>query len=375
MDDLLSETSDPTLKDRAERGEADAQLTLSKLFDQRGADREALHWLRRAAASRHPAAITTLGTRLLSGRGAPLSPQEGILLLMDADRVGATEAPALLAVLCGMGAGLPQSWPNAVESLARAAQRGSDRARRQLRLLKKGPLGDGKAEDFGPEEHLTDWAAAAQTVDIAEWTTPPMKISLSEAPRLRALPRFVSPEVCRWLIDIGAGRVEPALVYDADTGEGQRQDARSNQAFELAVTDLDLVVVLVRARIAAATGVPIAALEPCQILHYAVGQQFSQHYDFLDGAEPGYARDLALRGQRIITFLLYLNEGYEGGETQFPRVDLAFKGAAGDALMFANVDRRGAPDLLTLHAGAAPTAGEKWLYSQWIRDKIPEAIG
>ena len=41
--------------------------------------------------------------------------------------------------------------------------------------------------------------------------------------------------------------------------------------------------------------------------------------------------------------------------------------------MFANVDLNGAPDRLTLHTGCSPTRGEKWLLSQWIRDRTPAA--
>jgi hypothetical protein len=39
--------------------------------------------------------------------------------------------------------------------------------------------------------------------------------------------------------------------------------------------------------------------------------------------------------------------------------------------MFANVDLVGNPDRSTLHAGLTPTQGEKWLLSQWIRDRTP----
>ncbi len=53
---------------------------------------------------------------------------------------------------------------------------------------------------------------------------------------------------------------------------------------------------------------------------------------------------LAAFGQRIATFLIYLNEGYEGGETSFPRIGLNYRAEQGDALFFANVDaRRRAP--------------------------------
>jgi hypothetical protein len=71
-----------------------------------------------------------------------------------------------------------------------------------------------------------------------------------------------------------------------------------------------------------------------------------------------------------VTFLIYLNSEFEGGETDFPVLALAYKGATGDALYFGNVDSAGVPDPRTLHAGLPPTRGEKWLFSQWVRDRV-----
>jgi hypothetical protein len=70
-----------------------------------------------------------------------------------------------------------------------------------------------------------------------------------------------------------------------------------------------------------------------------------------------------------VTFLVYLNEGFEGGETDFPAAPYRFKGSTGDAVLFVNVDVRGQPDFKTKHAGLPPTSGEKWLLSQWVRDR------
>lgn len=69
------------------------------------------------------------------------------------------------------------------------------------------------------------------------------------------------------------------------------------------------------------------------------------------------------------TFLIYLNEEYEGGETAFPAIGLRYRGRAGDALFWANLDQQQLPDPLTLHAGLPPTSGEKWVFSQWIRER------
>ena len=108
-----------------------------------------------------------------------------------------------------------------------------------------------------------------------------------------------------------------------------------------------------------------------QVMHYSVGQEFRPHHDFLDPQQPGPAADIARRGQRIGTFLLYLNGDFEGGETEFPRAGISNRGDTGDALFFTNVTRDGRPDPLTLHAGLPPTRGEKWILSQWIRDRTP----
>ena len=103
------------------------------------------------------------------------------------------------------------------------------------------------------------------------------------------------------------------------------------------------------------------------VLHYETGQQFAPHFDFIDPDLPQLRADLARRGQRVATFLLYLNDDHEGGETAFPDLGWRHRGRKGDALMFWNVDPAGAPDRRTRHAGLSPTRGEKWLLSQWIR--------
>jgi hypothetical protein len=106
-------------------------------------------------------------------------------------------------------------------------------------------------------------------------------------------------------------------------------------------------------------------------MQYAVGQEFRPHHDFLDPNQPGTAADLARRGQRVATFLIFLNDDFEGGETAFPKAGISHRGRTGDALFFANITPDGAPDPLTLHAGKPPTSGEKWIFSQWIRDRSP----
>jgi prolyl 4-hydroxylase len=133
---------------------------------------------------------------------------------------------------------------------------------------------------------------------------------------------------------------------------------------------MDMVLVMLRAQVARLTKLPILGFEDSQVLHYLPGQEFKPHFDFLDLAHPGHAAAVASGGQRVVTFLAYLNEGYEGGETVFPALGWRFKGREGDALFFYNAMPDGSPDRRMLHAGSSPSRGEKWLLSQWIRFRL-----
>ncbi len=105
------------------------------------------------------------------------------------------------------------------------------------------------------------------------------------------------------------------------------------------------------------------------VLHYDVGEQISEHFDFVDPNVPDYERHIRERGQRIVTFLVYLNDEYSGGETEFPRLGVRHRGQGGEGFFFVNAFADGRPDVRTLHAGRAPSSGEKWIVSQFIKSQ------
>ena len=185
---------------------------------------------------------------------------------------------------------------------------------------------------------------------------------------MRVVEQFASPAECSWLIERTRERLRPASVISSATGGHGYNLARSNSGAGFRVPDMDLVIELIRARISAATRLPLPLFEPTQVLHYAPGQEFRPHFDFMDPANPAYREELR-RGQQIATFLVYLNDRFAGGETDFPDANIRFRGRTGDAIFWANVGPDGRPDPLTRHAGLPPTSGEKWILSQWIRGR------
>jgi hypothetical protein len=284
-------------------------------------------------------------------------------LIQTAAADGDCEALCLLATMEAVGAGRPRDWHRALGYLADAAGRGSDHARGQLRLLARM---SGAAETAGE-----DWQAMAGRIDVAALLQTPAAEPLSEQPRLRVFREFARAEECRWLIEQLRPKLHRAVVWADSTGEPIEDDYRSNRAAEIPLQDMDVVIEVLRARISAATRLPEFIFEIPQLMHYRVGEEFKPHHDFLDPEKPGFAIDYARRGQRMGTFLIFLNDDFDGGATEFPKAGLSFRGRTGDALFFANVTRDGKPDPLTLHAGRPPTSGEKWILSQWIRERPP----
>jgi prolyl 4-hydroxylase len=324
--------------------------------------------LERRASAGDADAQFTLGARLLASPDSPDAFARGAALVERAAASGHAEATCMQATLEAIGAGRRQDWNRALDCLELAAGRGSERARAQLRLL-AGTAGS-PAEAEGDLAAGT-WRGLRNRIDVGRLLQVPGRIAVSEAPRMRVFEGFASPAECRWVIATLRPKLGPAMVWDDATGLGKVDPSRSNSAVELRLPEMDVVIELLRARISVATRLPEAIFEVPQVMHYSVGQEFRPHHDFLDPQQQGPAGDIARRGQRIGSFLIYLNEDFEGGETEFPKAAFSYRGRAGDALFFTNVTRDGRPDPLTLHAGRPPTKGEKWIFSQWIRDRAP----
>ncbi|HKQ13349.1 MAG TPA: 2OG-Fe(II) oxygenase [Steroidobacteraceae bacterium] len=299
--------------------------------------------------------LTTLGKRLLVGDGVPVAVDKGIATLRDAAGRGSGEASSLLSVCAAWGLGQARNIEAALDHLTRAAQLAWEPACRELALLAR--------------DAAADPAAQRRKIDLTSWRAAPAARVQFEKPRILVIERFASAEECQWLIARAAGGgLQRAKVYRASS-TAQVAETRTNREMSFTIFNADVVLSLIRDRIAAAAGTPVSHFEIAKLLHYSPGEQFALHADFIEAKTPELARELAARGQRSATFLIYLNDGYEGGATQFPRLNWQYRGGRGDALLFSNVDANGAPDYDTIHAGMPPTSGEKWVLSQWVRTR------
>lgn len=301
-----------------------------------------------------PGALVTLGKRMLVGEGMRAAPAEAAGLLQKAATEGEGEAAAQLSVCAAWGVGLSRDIDAALDYLHRAATLGWSPAQLELQVLARGGG--------------SDWTALRSDVDVGALTAArPVRI-MSSQPRIAIIDGFCSPEECAWLIDRARPHLQRALVYRGSP-TARAADSRTNTETAFTIFRADVVLNLIRQRMAAVAHTSAAFFEVTKLLHYEPGEQFGLHADFLQVNTPELVREVELRGQRAATFLTYLNEDYEGGETDFPRIGFRHKGGRGDALLFSNVDAAGAPDYSTVHSGLPTVTGEKWLLSQWIRTK------
>ena len=344
-----------------------AQLQLARECDAKGEGAAALQLLRRAAATGDLTAKAALGRHLLTQPPANIA--EGVKLTTAAAEEGSGEAAYLMALSTAAGITVPQSWRVALDFLQRAAELGHGIAGAELALLARDfDLAAGIAK--GADVPVTTWERLRKRFDVREWLVVSKPRWTSPELRIGIVERFITPAICHWLIEKSRPHLKLARTDDPMTGTARYGSNRTNSSAEFEFADTGFILHLVRARISAVTGPPPTAMEGSAVLHYAPGQQFFPHYDFLNTAEPGYARQVAEYGQRVLTFLIYLSEDFEGGETHFPKLDWRYKGKTGDALFFWNVLPNGQPDQRMLHAGLPPTSGEKFLFSQWVRGRL-----
>ena len=107
---------------------------------------------------------------------------------------------------------------------------------------------------------------------------------------------------------------------------------------------------------------PIENCEQLQVLRYKEGGHYNPHQDV-------FYQD---KNKRLYTFIIALNDEYEGGETAFPVINEKYKLKAGDALFFHTLDNYGLDTSDALHGGQPVKSGEKWVCNLWVH-KYPYA--
>lgn len=304
----------------------------NRLFAQRRIE-EGLALLARAGDAGNVDALMQLAVLDFAGSHGPRNLPRGRKWLRRAVEIGHVDGALMEIALVANGSGQDQAnWREAL-ALLRKAAKGDPVAAEQLALVDQMKLDDQGRPDRAP---------------VGE--------TLSTAPHVVRYPALFSLGECARIAAVAGPMLEPSAIVDPTTGALRPHPIRTSMAAVIGPAKEDLVIRAINHRLAAITGTTTEQGEPLSVMRYDVAQQYRMHVDALPGVD----------NQRIKTAIIYLNHGYQGGETLFehgPKI----AGRQGDTIVFDNVKSDGLPDLLSRHAGLPIAGGVKWIATRWIR--------
>ena len=116
------------------------------------------------------------------------------------------------------------------------------------------------------------------------------------------------------------------------------------------------------------TNIPITHFEDIQISHYAPGNFFKYHQDQCYDTNEPCIKETARGGPRLYNILLYLNDQFTGGETEFPKLGKKYKLPPGDGILWEMLNKKqNQVHPFAEHAGLTVKTGEKWIANVWVR--------
>ena len=183
----------------------------------------------------------------------------------------------------------------------------------------------------------------------------PKKRLIHNDPPIYVIDDFLSPNECKYIIQISEKKVEKSLVVDPVSGSGIPHPSRTSFSFYHGY-DIKWLI----SRVHRLTNIPQENQEPTQVARYLKGQFYQSHLDALD--------KIGKEGQRVGTVLLYLNDVKNGGATFFNDLNLRVHPKQGMALIFFPAKMDGTIDSKALHT--AETVDDlKWVSQIWLRNK------
>ena len=198
------------------------------------------------------------------------------------------------------------------------------------------------------------------------WKNPQEYFTADSEYTIEEIPNFLSQEECNRIIELSVNNLSQSKLFREDDIEDLTV-RRSKHAW---LTDQDPMLALISERIARRTKTNITDQESYQVVKYDKDGFYKPHYDACNLKAGDDCERMNLgKGPRYITFLMYLNDDFEGGGTFFPELNITVKPETGKAVIFYNVDDKGHVLPKSMHGGENIVNGEKWIANKWIHRK------
>jgi len=157
-------------------------------------------------------------------------------------------------------------------------------------------------------------------------------------------PNFLTEQECTILIGLGeSGDLNPGQVRSGKIGYRKAKVRWFKQG---------PLIDRIKKEVAELSGIPLEKQEDFHFVKYSQLGEYKVHYD---------------GKKRAKTALIYLNDGFSGGETIFPNINRTINPETGKLIIWDNINSDGENDIESLHAGLPVEFGTKYIAVIWIK--------
>ena len=179
------------------------------------------------------------------------------------------------------------------------------------------------------------------------------------------IPNFLSHEECDIFVSIIEKNNTRSQVAGSGQADSKIEDSRTSYTSNFG--EEMLLPKALKSKIAEHIGLQSNRGETLQGQKYEAGQYFRPHLDWFQG--DSFYNHCLHSGNRTHTLMVYLNDDFEGGGTDFPNLGQTVKPEKGKAVLWRNLDdnNQGIEDVM--HEGMDVTSGTKYIITSWWRER------
>lgn len=178
---------------------------------------------------------------------------------------------------------------------------------------------------------------------------------------------IITEEEAKYIINKANDDFIESTIVDNEVGRKINTNERKSKTAWLYKDDP--IIYNIISRIVENVKLPIENTEPLQIVKYESNGFYNHHHDSCCDENKACNEFVKRGGQRVKTVLIYLNDDFSEGETDFPILNKKIKPPKYCAVVFNPVARDSNKcHPKALHAGLPVKSGIKYIANLWFRE-------
>lgn len=179
---------------------------------------------------------------------------------------------------------------------------------------------------------------------------------------------ILSPKECKDMIQKAKDKgLEESMVWNYEKEDGNVLNKDHRKSKQTWFSDEEYATAKKISEISEyITGLPKDNQELLQVAMYEPHGKFNDHFDACNYDDKEYCNKMNYNsGERRTTLLIYLNNDFEGGETEFVNIGLKIIPEPGKGILFWNTYDDESIIQESKHRGNQVLKGEKWICTKW----------